>query len=293
MTTKKRTFFTTVASAVDILGKSLLEWIGAPGGLATLDSSSNLEQPAKKIATSRTINGVAFDGSANIHHFGVCSTAGETTAKVVTIPGFVLATGAVATVKFTYTNTAIAPTLDVNSTGAKTILYNGIALSTYVLEVLSGGNPIELIYDGNNYHIKNPVTAGAIDAGTISRYHLDDLLSDTIDPLYNNYINGPVYLKISALQMSTPTDDAWVSYPTTLAVWDAVKNAVTNGIPVYLVDLYPLATNTNKYLCTVMYYQNHGRIGVGSFLFQYNRSSTTISGFKLSRVGSTFSCVSF
>lgn len=59
--------------------------------------------------------------------YGTCDTAAATAAKVVTISGnnnWQLTTGAIITVKFTNTNTAASPTLNVNGTGAKSIYYN-------------------------------------------------------------------------------------------------------------------------------------------------------------------------
>lgn len=51
---------------------------------------------ATKLATARTIDGVDFNGSAAITHYGSCSTAAATAAKTVAITGFKLVTGAVA-----------------------------------------------------------------------------------------------------------------------------------------------------------------------------------------------------
>lgn len=48
---------------------------------------------ATKLATARTIDGVSFNGSANIIHYGTCSTAAETAAKAVNCTGFVLQQG--------------------------------------------------------------------------------------------------------------------------------------------------------------------------------------------------------
>ena len=64
--------------------------------------------------------------------YATCDTAAATAAKVAaTTPGsnFSLETGARITVKFTVTNTAANPTLNVNSTGAKAIYYRGSAIS--------------------------------------------------------------------------------------------------------------------------------------------------------------------
>ena len=74
---------------------------------------------ATKLATARTIDGVDFNGSADITHYGTCSTAAATAAKVVQCDGFKLVTGARIAVKFSHSNTAASPTLNVNGTGAK------------------------------------------------------------------------------------------------------------------------------------------------------------------------------
>ena len=61
---------------------------------------------ATKLQTARTIDGVSFNGSANITHYGSCSTAACYSCKSCSCSGFTLATGAKICVKFTVTNTA-------------------------------------------------------------------------------------------------------------------------------------------------------------------------------------------
>ncbi|MGN0137549.1 MAG: hypothetical protein ACI381_02950, partial [Candidatus Methanomethylophilaceae archaeon] len=93
---------------------------------STLDVDvSGTAADAVILTNARTIDGVSFNGSANITHFGTCSTAAATVAKTVAITGFTLATGARALIKFTVTNTAASPTLNINGTGAKAIQYRG------------------------------------------------------------------------------------------------------------------------------------------------------------------------
>ena len=58
--------------------------------------------------------------------YGTCSTTASTVAKVVSITGFTLCEGATILVKFTYTNTASSPTLNVTGTGAKPIKRYGM-----------------------------------------------------------------------------------------------------------------------------------------------------------------------
>ena len=105
---------------------------------------------ATKLKTARAIDGVSFDGQAAITHYGICSTTAATTAKVVSLTGFTLTTGSRVMVKFTVTNTASSPTLNVNSTGAKAIYYRGAAISA---GYLAANRVYEFVYDGTNYEL--------------------------------------------------------------------------------------------------------------------------------------------
>ena len=126
-----------------------------------ITSSANVAS-ATKLATARAIDGVNFDGSAAITHFGTCSTAADTAAKVVSLTSFTLVTGARITIKFTVTNTAASPTLNVNGTGAKPIVYRGSAIAA---GYLAANRVYEFVYDGTNYAL-----VGDIDTNTNTTY---------------------------------------------------------------------------------------------------------------------------
>jgi hypothetical protein len=89
-------------------------------------------------------------------NYAECSTASATLAKTVDCDGFVLEKGASITIKFTVTNsvagTTTAPlTLDVNSTGAKSIIYNGsTAISSGFLTI---NRVLTFTYDGTYWAI--------------------------------------------------------------------------------------------------------------------------------------------
>lgn len=92
----------------------------------TLDRFTLDAAQADTLKTTRTINGMQFNGSKNINNYGVCSTAAGTKAKTVTVGSdFTLATGAQVVVKFSNSNSASSPTLNVNGTGAKNICQYG------------------------------------------------------------------------------------------------------------------------------------------------------------------------
>jgi hypothetical protein len=92
----------------------------------TLDRFTLNAAQADTLKTTRTINGMQFNGSKNINNYGVCETAAGTAAKVVTVGSdFTLVAGAQVIVKFTNANSASNPTLNVNSTGAKPVCQYG------------------------------------------------------------------------------------------------------------------------------------------------------------------------
>ena len=92
----------------------------------TLDRFTLDAAQADTLKTTRTINGMQFNGSKNINNYGVCETAAGTATKVVTVGSdFTLAAGAQVVVKFTNANSASNPTLNVNSTGAKPVCQYG------------------------------------------------------------------------------------------------------------------------------------------------------------------------
>ena len=111
-------------------------------------ATSGTATKATQLATARTIDGVSFNGTTAITHYGTCSTAAATAAKTVSLTGFSLVTGARVLVKFTVTNTAANPTLNVNSTGAKAIMYRGSAISA---GYLAANRVYEFVYDGTDY----------------------------------------------------------------------------------------------------------------------------------------------
>lgn len=88
-------------------------------------------------------------------YYGICTTAAATAAKVVTVSAdqdFKLTVGALVMVKFTISNSASSVTLNVNSTGAKSIYYNN-AVYTGTSTVVAGAANTHLVYmyDGTNW----------------------------------------------------------------------------------------------------------------------------------------------
>lgn len=142
--------FTASATSGNKVGTITINGSGTDLYSPTQTSVSGNAGTATTLKTARAIDGVNFDGSAAITHYGTCSTTASTAAKTVALTNFTLVTGARIAVKFTVTNTATSPTLNVNSTGAKAIMYRGAAISKGYLEAK---RVYEFVYDGTNWEL--------------------------------------------------------------------------------------------------------------------------------------------
>lgn len=91
--------------------------------------------------------------------FGTCDTAAATAAKVVTLSdttGWELKAGTIIGVKFTNSNTASSVTLDVNSSGAKSIFYNGAVYTGTATQMTGQASHVTFyMYDGTNWIFLN------------------------------------------------------------------------------------------------------------------------------------------
>lgn len=142
------------------------------------------------LVTKRTIDGISFDGTANISHFGTCSTAAATAAKVVSCSNFTLATGSRIIVQFTVTNSAASPTLNVNNTGAKAITYRNSAITA---GYLAANRVYEFVYDGTNYEL-----VGDINTDT----NTDTKVTQTVTTTNAEY---PILASVDANKTATST----------------------------------------------------------------------------------------
>ena len=110
---------------------------GIKGKLAELELGIKkvaASETADKLTTAYTIDGVEFDGSADIKHYGVCTTASGTAIKTVSCTGFKLKTGAMIAVRFDNADTSTDATqLNVNSTGSRLVKYRDEDLPNYAI----------------------------------------------------------------------------------------------------------------------------------------------------------------
>lgn len=129
------------------------------------------------------ISKITVDSSTHaLRPYGECSTAAATAAKVVTCTDFTtLYTGATILVNFPSANTASAPTLDVNGTGAKNVILSG----SIPVTALSG--LCEFVYNGTGWVVLSTGRIAALDTnGKISSSVLPSYVDDVIEGYYYN-----------------------------------------------------------------------------------------------------------
>ena len=112
------------------------------------DRMSTVEQTAGSIKSTVT------QVQSQVVHYGTCSTESNEPIKVVSCTGFSLYKGATISVKFNYTNSANAPQLNVNNTGAKNIASGEYsALSSSSKYNWSDNAIVAFVYDGTYWRI--------------------------------------------------------------------------------------------------------------------------------------------
>lgn len=128
------------------------------------------------------ISKITVDSSTHaLRPYGECSTAAATAAKVVTCTDFTeLYTGATILVNFSSANTASAPTLDVNGTGAKSVISSG----SIPVTALSG--QCEFVYNGTGWVV---LSTGRIAALGTDGKILSSALPSYVDEVIEGYYN--------------------------------------------------------------------------------------------------------
>ena len=101
--------------------------------------------------------------TANTIPYGICATAADVAEKVANTDNFSLSAGIRVTIKFTVTNTAANPTLNINSTGAKAIYYNG---TTIAASYLKANKTYDFLYNGIQWELIGDI--GTIEVVTSS-----------------------------------------------------------------------------------------------------------------------------
>lgn len=114
------------------------------------------------VITADNLNAIQDSVIQNTSYI-TCTTGASTAAKTAALTNFVLTTGSAVKVKFTNSNTAANPTLNVNSTGAKPIMQYGTTVAgTTATESWDDGAVVEFVYDGTNWVMQGRNTIDAV-----------------------------------------------------------------------------------------------------------------------------------
>ena len=196
--------------------KSKLNGIEAGANAYTLPTASSTLGGVKTTSTVTSTSGLTacpiisgvpyyknttYSNASLGQGYGTCATAAATTAKVVTLSSYSLATGGVVSVKFTYAVPANA-TMNINSKGAKNIYYRGAKIIAGIIEA---GDVATFIYDGTQYHLL-----------TVDRHRFFSLLvpygvSIEASESSTKDINSVQYLKVGNYYCSSNAKAKYVS----------------------------------------------------------------------------------
>lgn len=206
-------------------------------------------------------------GGATTTWYGTSSTTASTAAKVVTCSGFTLTTGAIIGVLFSTANTAATPTLNVNSTGAKTIYVGGNTALSATTNVLkwSANTMLYFMYDGTYFRFITAVAAASVVPptgantwyGTSSTSATTQAKTSTIDNfvltkgavVYITFSTANTYssAKITLNVNSTGAKDVYYNNAATSATnllpWDAGETLIF----IYSGSYYYFAGKTKAY----------------------------------------------
>lgn len=123
---------------------------------ALRDSGIKVTLPDKTLSAPR------IQSPTQYGNFGACSTASSTAAKTASLAGFALAEGAVVEIAFSEGNSASAPTLNVNSTGAFAIKSAGAAIGAGAESSWNAGDVVSFLYSNSAWHMVGPRASKAL-----------------------------------------------------------------------------------------------------------------------------------
>ena len=144
------TMSATIGGDVETIATfTLLAATASKAGLMSAADKTYLDSlPAALVSIVNTASDNLAKVLAMIGYY-VCDTAAGTAAKTVSASGYVLTNGGCIRIKMTNANTADNVTLNINSTGAKSLFYDGVHASSS--NSWDAGEVLEVYYDGMQY----------------------------------------------------------------------------------------------------------------------------------------------
>ncbi len=172
-------------------------------------------------------------------YYATCSTAAATAAKVATVSadqGFVLKTGIIVVVQFSYENTAAGVTLNINNTGAKYIFQLALGSQAVKPNAIRANDKATLFYDGTYYklistqrgsaEIWTPSVSAAVGATTVTISHTA-ILANSDQQVINVYSRNTSETCIGITSVVTTAGQAVVTLAEALTVTTAFRLKIT------------------------------------------------------------------
>lgn len=140
----------TIGGAQEVIDSiTLLAATSSKAGLLSASDKAYIDAlPAALNSLSNSIS-AALALMESLVGYYVCDTAAATAAKTVAATGYSLTNGGCIRIKMTNANTAANVTLNINSTGAKALYYDGAQASS--TNTWDAGEVLEVYYDGTQY----------------------------------------------------------------------------------------------------------------------------------------------
>ena len=154
------------------------------GLMSATDKAYIAGLPSEFSSISGSLTSINADISKLLAMLGYyeCSTAAGTAAKTVSASGYVLTTGGCIRIKMANANTADNVTLNINSTGAKALYYDGAQASSS--NSWDAGDVLEVYYDGTQYQCASGGGGGKFATGeNVSDVSITNVVSSNSDAL--------------------------------------------------------------------------------------------------------------
>ena len=173
---------------------TLLAATSSKAGLLSASDKAYIDTlPSALTSLSNSISGALALMESLVGYY-VCDTAAATAAKTVTANGYTLTNGGCIRIKMTNANTAANVTLNINSTGAKALYYNGTQASSS--NSWEAGEVLEVYYDGTQYQCASGGGGGKFATGENVK---DVSITDTLDNSESLIESAPVKTAIDGI----------------------------------------------------------------------------------------------
>ena len=149
----------------------------------------------------------------------ICTTRANVAEKTTNLDGYVLSLGGSIKILMSEENTANNATLNINSTGAKPLYYDGERASA--TNSWKAGETVEVYYDGTSYYANNVAGGGKFATGKkVEEVGIDEVPTAGSDNLVKS---GGVYNEVQPTVISGTTESTWRN------IWSDENNPIPAG----------------------------------------------------------------